>query len=38
MTIKENLLLAKPTATESEVIEALKQAQAWNFVSLLESG
>ena len=28
----------KPDATESEIIDALKTAQAWEFVSNLENG
>jgi ABC-type multidrug transport system fused ATPase/permease subunit len=34
-TVKENLLLAAPLSTESEIAEALKIAQAWDFVSRL---
>jgi len=33
MSIRENLLLAKPNATEEELISCLKKANAWNFVS-----
>jgi ATP-binding cassette subfamily B (MDR/TAP) protein 1 len=36
MSIRDNLLLAKPTATEAEMIEALKQANAYSFVMKLE--
>ncbi len=38
LTVVENLRLAKPDATESEVVEALKAADAWDFVSELPSG
>jgi ABC-type multidrug transport system fused ATPase/permease subunit len=34
-TIKENLLLAAPLSTDLEITEALKTAQAWDFVSRL---
>lgn len=36
MSIKENLLLAKPDATDAELYEALKQANAYGFVMKLE--
>lgn len=32
-SIKENLLYAKPDATDEEIIRALKSANAWDFVS-----
>jgi ATP-binding cassette, subfamily B, bacterial MsbA len=32
-SIKENMLLAKPDATDQEIIEALKATNAWEFVS-----
>lgn len=32
-TIRENMLFAKPEATDQEIIEALKAANAWDFVS-----
>lgn len=32
-SIRENMLLAKPEATDQEIIEALKAANAWEFVS-----
>ncbi len=38
MTIKENLSLAKATATEDEMIECLKKASLWDFVSGLSKG
>jgi len=31
-TIEENLRLAKPDATEDEMIEALVAANAWSFI------
>lgn len=31
-TIKQNLLYGKPTATDEEVISALKMANAWKFI------
>ncbi|MCP4051701.1 MAG: ABC transporter ATP-binding protein [Mesoflavibacter sp.] len=37
-TIKNNILLGKPDATEDEIIEALKIANAWEFVSQLPNG
>ena len=37
-TIKNNLLLGKEDATEDEVIEALKIANAWEFVKELPQG
>ncbi len=37
-TIRENLLLGKPEATETELIEALKIANAWEFVNDLPNG
>ena len=38
MTIKDNLLLAKPTATDNEVIEAIKLASLDEFVNTLPNG
>jgi ATP-binding cassette, subfamily B (MDR/TAP), member 1 len=32
-SIRENLLFAKPDATEGEIIEALKDANAWDFIT-----
>ncbi len=32
-SIRENMLFAKPDATDQEIIEALKAANAWDFVS-----
>jgi ABC-type multidrug transport system fused ATPase/permease subunit len=31
-TIKENMLFAKPDATEEEIIDALKAANAYDFI------
>lgn len=31
-TIKENMLFAKPTATDDEIEKALKDANAWDFI------
>lgn len=33
-TIRENILYGKPEASEEEVIEAAKQANAWEFISI----
>lgn len=33
-SIRDNLLIAKPNATDAELIEALKMALAWEFVSM----
>lgn len=37
-SIKENLLYGKLDATDDEIIDALKKANAWEFVSGLEKG
>ena len=37
-SIRENLLYAKPDATEDELIEACKKANIWDFVSTQEEG
>jgi ATP-binding cassette subfamily B (MDR/TAP) protein 1 len=37
-SIKENLLYAKPEATDAEIETALKSANAWDFVSVLDDG
>jgi subfamily B ATP-binding cassette protein MsbA len=37
-TIKENLLVADPAATDDQLIAALKVANAWEFVSQLPEG
>ncbi|MGY5134316.1 ABC transporter ATP-binding protein [Streptomyces nigrescens] len=37
-TIRENLLYARPTATEYELIEACKGAQIWDLIESLPSG
>ncbi|MFN0035873.1 MAG: ABC transporter ATP-binding protein [Saprospiraceae bacterium] len=33
-TIRENILYGKPEATEAEIIEAARQANAWDFISM----
>jgi subfamily B ATP-binding cassette protein MsbA len=37
-TIKNNILIGKPNATNNEIEEALKIANAWEFVSRLDKG
>ena len=37
MSVRENLLMAKPSATEAEIVDALKKANAWVFVQKLEN-
>jgi len=37
-SIKENLLFARPEATEEEMIQALKDANAWSFIEDMENG
>ncbi len=37
-TIRDNLLYAKPDATEEEMIDACKQANIWEFISNQEAG
>jgi len=37
-TIKNNILIGKPDATENEILEALKIANAWEFVKDLPEG
>ena len=37
-SIKQNLLYAKPDATDEEVIAAIKSANAWDFVQQLNAG
>jgi subfamily B ATP-binding cassette protein MsbA len=37
-TIKNNILIGKPNATDTEIEEALKIANAWEFVSRLDKG
>lgn len=37
-SVKGNLLIAKESATDEELIDALKVANAWEFVSLLPKG
>ncbi|GAB4250821.1 MAG: ABC transporter ATP-binding protein [Vicingaceae bacterium] len=36
-TLRENLLIAKPNATDEEITEALKKANAYEFVTKLEN-
>ena len=38
MSIRENLLFAKETATEEEMVQALKEANAWEFIQKMEKG
>ena len=33
-SIKENLLYVKPDATDEEIIQALKSANAWDFIGM----
>lgn len=37
-TIRENLLYAKPDATEEAMVEALKKANIWDFIAKQEKG
>lgn len=37
-TVRDNILYGKPTASEAEVIEACKAANAWAFVERLPQG
>ena len=37
-TIRDNLLYAKPDATEADMIEALKKANIWDFIEKQEKG
>ena len=37
-TVRDNLLYAKPDATEDEMIEALKKANIWDFIEKQEKG
>lgn len=38
MSIRNNLLLVKPGATKAELIDALKKANAWEFIQRLKDG
>lgn len=38
MTIRENMLFSKEEATEDEIVQALKSANAWEFVVKMENG
>ena len=37
-TIKQNMLYANPNASDDEIIECLKMANAWSFVKDLKEG
>ncbi|MCY7330559.1 MAG: ATP-binding cassette domain-containing protein, partial [Saprospiraceae bacterium] len=37
-TIRENILYGKPNATEEEIIEAARQANAWDFIRTFPEG
>ncbi len=37
-TIRENILYGKPGATEEEIIDAARQANAWDFISAFPEG
>ena len=37
-TIRENILYGKPDATEAEIIDAARQANAWDFISTFPEG
>ena len=37
-TIKQNILMGKPDATDAEIMDALKQTNAWEFVSKYPDG
>ena len=37
-TVRENVAYGKPDATDDEVVEALKRANAWDFVSKFDDG
>ena len=37
-TVKENILLGRPDATDEEVVEAAKMANAHNFIKNLQDG
>ncbi|MEM9025502.1 MAG: ABC transporter ATP-binding protein [Verrucomicrobiota bacterium] len=37
-TVRENMLLARPEASDAEIEDCLKSAQAWDFVSKLPDG
>lgn len=38
MSVRENLLMAKPNATEAEIIEVCKKAKAWDFICDMPKG
>ena len=37
-TIKENIIYGRPSATDSEIIDAAKQSNAWDFISSFPEG
>ncbi len=37
-TIRENILYGNPNATDAEIVEAAKQANAWDFISTFPDG
>ena len=37
-TIRENILYGKPDASEADIIEAAKQANTWDFISMFPEG
>ena len=37
-TIRENITFGKPTATEEEIVDAAKQANAWEFINSFPEG
>ena len=37
-TVRENILIGKPNASEEEIIAAAKAAHSWSFISKLENG
>ena len=37
-TVRENILIGKPNASEEEIITAAKAAHSWSFISKLENG
>ena len=38
MSVRENLLFAKEDATEDEMVQALKEANAWEFIRKMDKG
>lgn len=37
-SIRDNMLFARPDAPESEIIEALKASNAWDFIQKMDKG